>query len=192
MPEPRRIERKDSKAHSFAHELSYVPLEDEVTNTLLRMMYQNKIRAICLFYLSQHIELPQGTKHMKPMPPDKYKGANDVDDFIDWIIQICHHFLITGLGGRWNNNLRKICTTTFLGKRPRKWSKVNIKFHDRLICLFDRYIWTVSSDNAYAQYNAVAYDPDEGIQGLFDELLETAEKLVQAPPETELTHRFLE
>jgi hypothetical protein len=143
--------RAMSENPAFSRERSYVPLSEEVTTTSIRQMYHNKIRAICVFYVGQHMELPSGMKHLKPALPEKYDGADDVDDFIDWVIQICRHFLITGLSGKRNDNLRKLCTATLLGKRPRKWydnkvariglsGQVAIKFHDGLICLFDRYI----------------------------------------------------
>jgi hypothetical protein len=169
-------------------ESSYVPLGDEFTMMSLRTMYHNKIRAICEFYLGTHLELPSGLKHLKPTPPDKYDGEDDVDDFIDWVIQVCRHFLLSGLSGKRYDSLRKLSTAAFFGKRPRKWydnkvakiglANVKILYCDGLICLFDRYVRAVSSDKAYARYVAITYNTEDGVQGLFDELLEAAEKLI--------------
>jgi hypothetical protein len=180
-----------------------VPLSDDQTATSLRAMYHSRIRAICTFYTGHCLELPAGMKHMKPQPPEKFDGEDEVDDFMDWVIQVCRHFMMTGLSGRENDALRKLCTASFLGKRPRQWydnkiskmgihGNINLPFPDAIICIFDRYIRAVTSESAYEKYNAVTYKTEEGVQGLFDELLDTAEKLVQPPAESELTRRFLD
>ena len=127
---------------------------------------------------------PAVVKLLKPSPPEKYNGEDDIEVFENWLAALLRYFRISGLGGRANDQLRVDLTGTNLKGLASDWFHTEVESWDRetldwnfmdLICaLYKHFIHQVTAQNATDKFYSVRYNKSEGALAFFNALYRNA------------------
>jgi len=144
---------------------------------------------------------PAVVKLLKPVPPDKYNGEDDIEVFENWVAALLQYFRISGLGGRVNDQLRVDLTGTNLKGLASDWFHAEVESWDRevvewtfmdLICaLYKRFIHQVTAQNATDKFYSVRYNKSEGALAFYNALFRNAARMVSRPDEYTFKRRFM-
>lgn len=142
------------------------------------------------------------SKQLKIELPNKYHGDDDTIKFEDWLLDICQWLSLSGYSGPTYESERQNALGFMLDGRAKRWHKTvvatprldhpNWTFTEIIMQLHSRFITKVSAVKAADQYAAVKYSASRGVTGLYDDLLQAAQRMFQHPGEYDLKRKFIE
>src|SRR5262245_30130085 len=164
--EHQRSALRKSKSRS----MSLGPLDPLWAEDEHEMIYENvvvqKIRDTIIDCVGNEAEYDvTGMKHIKPVPPEKYGGDDNIEGFEDWLAGVLRWLRVSGVTGQSKEQLRvDLCGTTLKGiaadwfhqevesfdRKIRHWT-----FVDLIVAMYARFIHEVTAQNATDKfYNA--------------------------------------
>ncbi|KAJ3491673.1 hypothetical protein NLI96_g516 [Meripilus lineatus] len=132
-------------------------------------------------------------RNVKMKEPERYDGANDLDMFDDWVLDITRWMAISQLGGPKKEKMRILTLGQLLSKKALVWyrSEIESPFRARrewtfvdIVCgLFDHFVHKTSGKVAGEKFRSVQYDAKKGVSQLYTEMMKHASRMVEVPSE---------
>ncbi|KAJ3489357.1 hypothetical protein NLI96_g2182 [Meripilus lineatus] len=133
--------------------------------------------------------------------PERYDGANDLDVFDDWVLDITRWMAISQLGGPKKEKMRILTLGQLLSKKALNWyrSEIESPFRARrewtfvdIVCgLFDHFVHKTSGKVAGEKFRSVQYDVRKGVSQLYTEMMKHASRMVEVPSEYDQSIVFM-
>jgi len=140
-------------------------------------------------------------KGLKPEPPRKYDGKNDIELFDQWLLELLNYMRIYKMCGNAHDSLRVDIAGQFLEKQALDWytQEVTMPFRivfawtfQELICaIYVRFIHEATAQNAADKFEQVKYSHSKGVLAFYNDLQKFAVRMVQPPDEYSVRRRFL-
>jgi hypothetical protein len=67
----------------------------------------------------------------------------------------------------------------------------DIPFDEFMVAMFKRFVHSATAGNTCSKYEAVEYKAGDGVQAFYDNLMDTADWLIQQPTESKISRRFM-
>jgi len=130
-------------------------------------------------------------KNIKPIPPEKYSGEDDIESFKNWLASVLRWLRVTGITGKTKEQLRvDLCGTTLKGlaadwfhlevesfdRKVRDWT-----FTDLIVVMYGRFIHKVTVQNATTKFYNAKYSKSKGVLAFYNDLEWYAGRMVARP-----------
>ncbi|KAJ7870417.1 hypothetical protein B0H13DRAFT_2350373 [Mycena leptocephala] len=150
--------------------------------------------------LGEAMEPPPRSPKIKD--PPMYKGDDDDTIFMTWLGRLCTWFQAYSLGGPKLDAHRIIYLKNALDAHALDWFETEIELTDResdvvheftpIICaMHKRFVTSATATRATKEYEAIRYDPSQGIEFLVSELLCTANRMRESPSQFSIRQQFM-
>ncbi|KAJ7820900.1 hypothetical protein B0H13DRAFT_2377684 [Mycena leptocephala] len=150
--------------------------------------------------LGEAMEAPPRSPKLRD--PPMYKGDDDDTIFMTWLGRLCTWFQGYSLGGPKFDAHRIVYLKSALDVHALNWFEAEVEPNDRdsdinhefipIICaMHKRFITSATATHATKEYEAIRYDPVQGIEFLVSELLRTAHRMREAPSSFSIRQRFM-
>ena len=173
-----------------AHELEY---EDEVIRRI-RATIRDRVGKASAYDATS-------LKNVKPSPPEKYGGEDDIEIFDNWLAALLRWFRVTGLGGRANDQIRvDLCGTNlkslaadWFHSEVEAWNReiIDWTFTDLICAIYRRFIHEVTAQNATEKFYSVRYSKQKGALAFYNDLNRHADRMVRRPDNYTFKRKFL-
>jgi hypothetical protein len=195
-----------SRSHSYRRASTQIPDLPPYVDDAYELEYEDevirRIRATIKDRVGKQIAYdPSTLKNVKPSPPEKYGGEDDIEVFENWLAGLLRWFRVTGLGGRANDQIRVDLCGTNLKSLAADWFHSEVEAWNReildwtfidLICaLYRRFIHEVTAQNATDKFYSVRYTKQKGALAFYNELNRHADRMVLRPDNYTFKRKFL-
>ncbi|KAJ7831259.1 hypothetical protein B0H13DRAFT_2371562 [Mycena leptocephala] len=162
------------------------------------------IRAVVGREVGEKLSLPTGIRLPKTDGPPRFAGADDLDDFMQWVELLCswlRGYLICG-HEEGVDAFRITMTKSYLSGAALEWFILNVNsshyvaspsvgFADVLCGLLRRFITTANAQRATKAFDLVCYDHAKGPEAFAESLIRRANQMNHVPNEFAVRQRFL-
>jgi Ty3 transposon capsid-like protein len=183
-----------------------VPDVPPYTDDVLELEYEDEVIRRIRAMIKDRVGKAMGYDHhtlksVKPTPPEKYGGEDDVKIFNNWLAGLLRWLRISGLGGRANDQLRIDLCGTNLKTLASDWFHAEVEawnrdildwtFTDVICALYRRFIHEVTAQNATDKFHSVRYSKQKGALAFYNELNRHANRMVTRPDDYTFKRKFL-
>src|SRR5262245_11638022 len=213
QPQPPRTILRSTSGHnksvlrkSKSRSMSLRPLDPLWAKDEHEMVYENAIvqKIRDTIYDRVGIEAAYdiaSMKNIKPVPPEKYGGEDDIESFKNWLAGVLRWLRVTGVTGRTKEQLRvDLCGTTLKGLAA-NWFHLEVKSFDRKVCdwtfmdlivaMYGQFIHEVTAQNATTKFYNVKYSKSKGVLAFYNDLERYAGHMVARPDDYTFKRQLL-
>ncbi|KAJ7177670.1 hypothetical protein C8R46DRAFT_1212417 [Mycena filopes] len=134
--------------------------------------------------------------------PPVYKGDDNDTEFFTWFGKLCTWLQGNALGGPKYDGYRILYLKSALDSHAIEWftsevepsnraSDIPYEFEAIICALHRRFVTSATAVRATKEFEAVRYDPAQGIEALVSELIRTANKMREPPADITIRQRFM-
>ena len=149
-------------------------------------------------------EIPRdisGMKNIKPVPPKKYGGRDDIESFESWLADVLRWLRVAGVTGPEKDQLRiDLCGTTLKGLAA-DWFHLEVESFDRkvrhwtftelIVAMYERFIHEVTAQNATTKFYDAKYSKSKGVLAFYNDLERYAGRMVARPDDYTFKRQLL-
>ena len=139
-------------------------------------------------------------KRLKVPMPSKYSGADDVDLFEQWILDLSIWMRLSALSGPERDQDRVLVLGFALESEAHAWFNdsiatssraASITFEQAVLALHKRFVSRLSALDASEKFSTCTYSELDGVQGLYNALLRTARRMIEYPSAYQIRQQFI-
>ena len=188
---PKTILRSTSEYHrsalrkSKSRSMSLAPIDPLWAEDGHEMVYENaivqKIRDTIYDRVGTEVAYNiAGMKNIKPVPPEKYGGEDDIESFENWLAGVLRWLRVAGVTGESKEQLQvDLCGTTLKGLAA-DWFHLEVESFDRkvrdwtftelVVAMYGRFIHEVTAQNATTKFYNAKYSKSKGVLAFYNDL----------------------
>ena len=142
-----------------------------------------------------------GMKNIKPAPPEKYGGEDDIESFENWLAGVLRWLRVAGVTGKSKEQLQvDLCGTTLKGLAA-DWFHLEVESFDRkirnwtftelIVAMYGRFIHEVTAQNATIKFYNAKYSKSKGVLSFYNDLERFAGRMVARPDDYTFRRQLL-
>ena len=140
-------------------------------------------------------------KNIKPVPPEKYGGEDDIESFENWLAGVLRWLCVAGVTGESKEQLQvDLCGTTLKGLAA-DWFHLEVESFDRkvrdwtftelIVAMYGRFIHEVTAQNATTKFYNAKYSNAKGVLAFYNDLERYAGRMVARPDDYTFKRQLL-
>ena len=163
-----------------------------------------RLRSIIQDALGMALSFPEGYKpNLKYDNVKKYSGSPKFSELEEWLIMLVHRYALQRLGGDNANTdrVRLLMLLEYLDGTALTWFNnhvlntkrtiVHWTFNDAIEQLYTRFVLPSTMHDARESFRNVKYTAQNGVQGFYDELVESGSNMAVFPDQHTMLEEFL-